>query len=270
VRAIRVTDNLIQLTRARFVNAYLAREEDGFTLVDTTMGGAADALLSAAKGAGSAIRRIALTHGHSDHVGSLDSLKQRLGDSVEVLMPDVDARVHAGEQVRRQASGVLAEARGPPRRAAWRRRRGGKPRGRPDCGARPRARRFPRHARRNHDCGGHLHGIRSARGRQPLLPAVPIRRDGQLGQDAGARVGSSSAFTRSDTPRRRARPRGSRPRLGDGSGDQPSPRLPVDGRCAGARRARSRSASLTFPVCASERLARMLRAPELGDVRREG
>jgi Metallo-beta-lactamase superfamily len=76
---------------------------------------------------------------------------------------------------------------------------------------------------------------RPARGRQPLLPAVPIRRDGQLGQDAGARVGSSSAFTRSDTPRRRARPRASRPRLGDGSGDQPSPRLPVESRCAGAR-----------------------------------
>ena len=99
MRSIRVTENLIQLTRARFVNAYLVREEDGFTLVDTTMGGAADALLSAATGAGGAIRRIALTHGHGDHVGSLDSLKQRLGDSVEVLMPDVDARVHAGEQV---------------------------------------------------------------------------------------------------------------------------------------------------------------------------
>ena len=37
-----ITPNLTQLTRLRFVNAYLVREDDGFTLVDTTTGGAAD------------------------------------------------------------------------------------------------------------------------------------------------------------------------------------------------------------------------------------
>jgi glyoxylase-like metal-dependent hydrolase (beta-lactamase superfamily II) len=83
----------------RFVNAYLVREEDGFTLVDTTLGGGADNLIAAARTAGGSIRRIALTHGHGDHVGSLDALKQQLGDSVEVLMPELDARIHAGEQV---------------------------------------------------------------------------------------------------------------------------------------------------------------------------
>jgi glyoxylase-like metal-dependent hydrolase (beta-lactamase superfamily II) len=94
-----VTPNLIQLTRLRFVNAYLVREDDGFTLVDTTVGGAADALVEAAGAAGGEIRRIALTHGHGDHVGSVDALKERFGDAVEVLMPDLDARIHAGEQV---------------------------------------------------------------------------------------------------------------------------------------------------------------------------
>lgn len=94
-----VTPNLTQLTRFRLVNAFLVREEDGFTLVDTTMGGAADGLIAAATQAGGAIRRIALTHGHGDHVGSLDALGQRLGDSAEVLMPDLDARIHAGEKV---------------------------------------------------------------------------------------------------------------------------------------------------------------------------
>jgi glyoxylase-like metal-dependent hydrolase (beta-lactamase superfamily II) len=88
-----------QLTRFRFVNAYLVREDDGFTLVDTTVGGAADALVAAAEAAGGSIRRIALTHGHGDHVGSLDALRSRLGDSVEVLMPELDARIHAGETV---------------------------------------------------------------------------------------------------------------------------------------------------------------------------
>ena len=94
-----VTPNLVRLTRLRFVNAYLVREDDGFTLVDTTIKGQADALIAAARDAGGEIRRIALTHGHGDHVGSLDQLKQRLGDAVEVLMPEIDARIHAGEQV---------------------------------------------------------------------------------------------------------------------------------------------------------------------------
>jgi glyoxylase-like metal-dependent hydrolase (beta-lactamase superfamily II) len=94
-----ITQNLTQLTRLRFVNAYLVREDDGFTLVDTTIGGSAPALIAAAQSAGAPIRRIALTHGHGDHVGSLDALKDRLGDSVQVLMPELDARIHAGEPV---------------------------------------------------------------------------------------------------------------------------------------------------------------------------
>jgi glyoxylase-like metal-dependent hydrolase (beta-lactamase superfamily II) len=94
-----VTPNLTQLTRLHFVNAYLVREDDGVTLVDTTTSGAAEALIDAARQADGAIRRIALTHGHGDHVGSLDALTERLGDSVEVLMPELDARIHAGERV---------------------------------------------------------------------------------------------------------------------------------------------------------------------------
>jgi glyoxylase-like metal-dependent hydrolase (beta-lactamase superfamily II) len=97
VQTTTVTPNLVQLTRLRFVNAFLVREDDGFTLVDTTTGGAADALIAAAEQAGGAIRRIALTHGHGDHVGSLDALKAKLG--VEVFMPELDARIHAGEKV---------------------------------------------------------------------------------------------------------------------------------------------------------------------------
>lgn len=99
MNATAITPNLTQLTRFRFVNAFLVREDDGFTLVDTTVGGGSDALIAAASEAGGAIRRIALTHGHGDHVGSLDALAQRLGDSTEVLMPELDARIHAGEKV---------------------------------------------------------------------------------------------------------------------------------------------------------------------------
>jgi len=97
VKATQVTPSLTRLRRWGLVNAYLVHEDDGFTLVDTTLGGAADALVGAASDAGAPIRRIALTHGHSDHVGSVDALKERLGDEVVVLFPELDARVLAGE-----------------------------------------------------------------------------------------------------------------------------------------------------------------------------
>jgi glyoxylase-like metal-dependent hydrolase (beta-lactamase superfamily II) len=74
-------------------------EDDGVTLVDTTMR-AAELLIAAAPGH---IRRIALTHGHGDHVGSLDMLKQRLPE-VEVLMPELDAQIHAGERAKTRGS----------------------------------------------------------------------------------------------------------------------------------------------------------------------
>ena len=99
MRVRQLTPNLIQLTRLRFVNAFLVREDDGFTLVDTAVAHSGDALLDAAAEAGAPIRRIAVTHGHGDHVGSLDELRGRLNGGVEVAMPEVDARIHAGEDV---------------------------------------------------------------------------------------------------------------------------------------------------------------------------
>jgi glyoxylase-like metal-dependent hydrolase (beta-lactamase superfamily II) len=92
--------NITPFTRFHFVNAYFVQEDDGVTLVDTTMN-AAEKLIAAAPGT---IRRIALTHGHGDHVGSLDGLKKRLGDSVEVLMPEIDAQIHAGEREKTSGS----------------------------------------------------------------------------------------------------------------------------------------------------------------------
>jgi glyoxylase-like metal-dependent hydrolase (beta-lactamase superfamily II) len=99
MHARQLTPTLVQLTRLHFVNAYLVWEDDGFTLVDTTVSRGAGALLDAAAEASGPIRRIALTHGHGDHVGSLDDLRVRLGGEVEVSMPELDARIHAGEKV---------------------------------------------------------------------------------------------------------------------------------------------------------------------------
>jgi glyoxylase-like metal-dependent hydrolase (beta-lactamase superfamily II) len=99
VKVRSISKNVTQLTRLRFVNAYLVREEDGFTLIDTGLPGAANALVATARRNKAEIRRIALTHGHQDHAGSLDALRQRLGAEVEVLMSDFDARECAGEHV---------------------------------------------------------------------------------------------------------------------------------------------------------------------------
>src|SRR3954469_2324885 len=99
MHARQITPNLIQLTRLRFVNAFLVREDDGFTLVDTTVARSGDALIEAAQDAGAPIRRIAVTHGHGDHVGSLDELRGRLDGHVQVAMPELDARINAGKSV---------------------------------------------------------------------------------------------------------------------------------------------------------------------------
>ena len=98
MRHQQITRNLTQLTKFGFMNAYLVREDDGLTLVDTTMN-AADDLIAAAQQLGAPIRRIALTHGHSDHAGSVDALREKLGADVPLLMTEVDARIVAGEEV---------------------------------------------------------------------------------------------------------------------------------------------------------------------------
>ncbi len=95
-----ITPDLIQLRRLGFVNAYLVREADGFTLIDTTLGsGAADDLIGAAEAAGGEIKRIVLTHGHGDHAGGLDAIMARLPGSAEVYLGEADARVWEGEKV---------------------------------------------------------------------------------------------------------------------------------------------------------------------------
>jgi glyoxylase-like metal-dependent hydrolase (beta-lactamase superfamily II) len=82
---------ITRISRAGFVNAYLVREEDGFTLVDTMLKGSGKRLRAAAEQLGAPIVRIALTHAHGDHVGSVDELAAAL-PGVEVLISGRDAR----------------------------------------------------------------------------------------------------------------------------------------------------------------------------------
>jgi len=89
-------EHLIQITRQGWMNAYLVREDDGFTLVDTHLPKSGEGILDAARGRGGEIKRIAITHAHGDHVGSLDELKAALPD-VEVLISTRDARFIRGD-----------------------------------------------------------------------------------------------------------------------------------------------------------------------------
>jgi len=85
---------LIRIRRVGVVNAFLVAEDDGLTLVDTTVPRSAKAILKAAERAGAPIVRIALTHAHSDHIGSLDALADAL-PGVEVIISTRDARLLA-------------------------------------------------------------------------------------------------------------------------------------------------------------------------------
>src|SRR3954451_10547213 len=95
--ASRHGDHLIKVTRLGSFNAYLVREDDGSTVIDTGLPGSAKAILAAAEEAGGEIRRIALTHAHTDHVGSVEALHGSLPDA-EVLISARDARFLKGDR----------------------------------------------------------------------------------------------------------------------------------------------------------------------------
>jgi len=89
-------DNLWQLTRLYAVNVYLVREVDGLTLVDTGLGGSAGEFMRAAQEIDMPIRRILLTHAHSDHIGSLDEIAAARPDA-EIAFTERTAAFLRGE-----------------------------------------------------------------------------------------------------------------------------------------------------------------------------
>jgi glyoxylase-like metal-dependent hydrolase (beta-lactamase superfamily II) len=86
-----------RISRFGLVNAYLVEEDDGLTLIDTTLPRSAGAIQAAAAKLGRPIVRIALTHAHGDHIGSLDALAAALPDA-EVLISTRDARLLAKDK----------------------------------------------------------------------------------------------------------------------------------------------------------------------------
>lgn len=81
------SENLWQIRPTWFpVNAYLVREPDGFTLIDCLIQPQhGNELVAIATTLGQPIRRVALTHGHMDHVGGFDRLRQLLPDATFIV-----------------------------------------------------------------------------------------------------------------------------------------------------------------------------------------
>lgn len=65
---------ITRISRLGLVNAYLVQEDDGLTLIDTGLRGMHGAILAAARRLQQPVVRIALTHAHTDHAGSVDAL----------------------------------------------------------------------------------------------------------------------------------------------------------------------------------------------------
>jgi glyoxylase-like metal-dependent hydrolase (beta-lactamase superfamily II) len=102
--------HLHQVSRFGLMNAYLVEEDDGFTLVDTMLG-AKKTILDAAEKLGKPIVRIALTHAHQDHIGSLDKLKEALPDA-EVSIETREARLLAKDKTQSEEEAAKGKLRG--------------------------------------------------------------------------------------------------------------------------------------------------------------
>jgi glyoxylase-like metal-dependent hydrolase (beta-lactamase superfamily II) len=88
---------MVRIARLGWINLYLVPDEDGITVIDTGIGGSTKQVLAAAERLGAPIKRIALTHAHGDHVGSVDALVAAL-PGVEVLISARDAKILAGDK----------------------------------------------------------------------------------------------------------------------------------------------------------------------------
>lgn len=99
MRVTQFGQHAVQLTRfatAFPMNCYLVSEDDGLTLVDTTIASSAPAIMKVVKSLELPLKRIVLTHAHGDHVGAVDALLE-LAPEAELIVSERDARFLAGD-----------------------------------------------------------------------------------------------------------------------------------------------------------------------------
>ena len=91
-----ITDNLVQITNFGIMNCYIVKEADGLTVIDTGMAGTAKTILAAAEEIGRPIKRVLLTHAHSDHINGLDPLKKARPE-IEIIVSEQSDRFMKGD-----------------------------------------------------------------------------------------------------------------------------------------------------------------------------
>jgi glyoxylase-like metal-dependent hydrolase (beta-lactamase superfamily II) len=100
VRISRHGSYLVQLTKWAAVfpmNCYIVVEEDGATLIDSTMFSAADDVARVLDERNLKLRHVALTHAHGDHVGGVAGVRQRF-PGVEVSIGEREAPLLSGDK----------------------------------------------------------------------------------------------------------------------------------------------------------------------------
>lgn len=96
--------HLVQLTwlpRVFPVNCYIVEEAEELTLIDAGMPFSLQGILDIADSLNKPLSRIILTHAHSDHVGALDGLKQRLPET-KLYISERDAALLQGDRSLRE------------------------------------------------------------------------------------------------------------------------------------------------------------------------
>lgn len=88
------------------VNCYLIEEEEYLVVIDAGLPFCKKAILKTAKVIGKPIKKIVLTHAHTDHVGALDGLTQELQD-VEVLIPRRELKILKGDASLEEGEGNM-------------------------------------------------------------------------------------------------------------------------------------------------------------------
>lgn len=96
----------IRLAQFGLINTYLVPEPDGLTLIDAGISGMEHRVNRAAARLGLPVRRVALTHAHSDHVGSIDALAAHWPE-LELLVGAADAPLLADQGVRTPPTRLL-------------------------------------------------------------------------------------------------------------------------------------------------------------------
>jgi glyoxylase-like metal-dependent hydrolase (beta-lactamase superfamily II) len=78
------------------MNCYVVVDDDGLTLVDSSMSSPADDVARLTQELNKNLIRVALTHAHGDHVGGVAGLRRRF-PGVDVSMSERDAPLVAGD-----------------------------------------------------------------------------------------------------------------------------------------------------------------------------